>query len=232
MADQLDNRPVFTIVMGCNGSGKSAWKRENWDRLPKRYYDQDSIAGGLGDWNSEEARKRTRDIVDAEVAADIAAGRNFGIESTCSGLPGPTMVDRVRRAGYRVEGVYIGTESPDINIERVQYRVEAHTGHWVPPQQIPQRHGFSLSNLRKTAEQFDELEILDNSEHDEARRPRPRDQLRLEGGKVIWEAIPLEEWCSRWRDRFEKSLSARTGRAAAGGPSKSRQTPYSNTSPA
>ncbi len=45
MADQLDNRPVFTVVMGCNGVEKSAWKRGNYDLLPDRYYDQDSIAG-------------------------------------------------------------------------------------------------------------------------------------------------------------------------------------------
>ena len=62
MGDQLDNRPVFTIVMGCNGSGKSAWKRENYDRLPDRYFDQDSIAGGIGDWDSESARARTRAV--------------------------------------------------------------------------------------------------------------------------------------------------------------------------
>ena len=53
MADQLDSRPVFIIVMGCNGTGKSAWKRGNYDRLPDRFLDQDSIAGGIGDWNSE-----------------------------------------------------------------------------------------------------------------------------------------------------------------------------------
>ena len=40
VADQLDNRPVFTIVMGCNGAGKSAWKRANQDRLPERYFDK------------------------------------------------------------------------------------------------------------------------------------------------------------------------------------------------
>ena len=46
MADQLDSRPVFTIVMARNGAGKSAWKRANYDLLPDRFYDQDSIARG------------------------------------------------------------------------------------------------------------------------------------------------------------------------------------------
>ena len=48
MSELLDPRPVFTIMMGCNGVGKSAWKRKIYDLLPARYYDQDSVAGGLG----------------------------------------------------------------------------------------------------------------------------------------------------------------------------------------
>jgi len=59
MSDQPDSRPVFTIVMGCNGVGKSAWKRHNYDQLPDHYFDQDSIAGGIGDWNSETPRHGT-----------------------------------------------------------------------------------------------------------------------------------------------------------------------------
>ena len=49
MSEPLDPRPVFTMVMGCNGAGKSARKRENCDLPPVRYHDQDSVAGGLGD---------------------------------------------------------------------------------------------------------------------------------------------------------------------------------------
>ena len=157
MADQLDNRPVFTIVMGCNGAGKSAWKRDNYDRLPQQYFDRDSVAGGIGDWNSEEARARTRRIVDDEIAKAIENRKDFGIESTYSGTPGREMVKRAKEAGYRIEGVYIGTDSPNINAERIEYRVSANTGHRIELDRLPQRYGFSLSNLRKTAEQFDTL---------------------------------------------------------------------------
>lgn len=220
MADQLDDRPVFTIVMGCNGAGKSAWKRENYDRLPRVYLDQDSIAGGIGDWNTEHARLRTRDIVADEVAKAVAARVDFGIESTYSGRPGRAMVERAKREGYRVEGVYIGTQSPEINAERVEHRVASHTGHSVDVRRLPERYRFSLSNLRKTAEQFDDLEIVDNSGHDARRRPRPVDQLRLEKGVVSWRADQLEPWCEDWLMRFEQSLADRSGSVsprAAGG---------------
>lgn len=218
MGDQLDNRPVFTIVMGCNGAGKSAWKRENWDRLPNPYFDQDSIAGGVGDWNSEASRERTRAFVDTEIAKTMAAREDFGIESTYSGSPGREMVELVRKAGYRVEGVYLGTASPTINTERVEHRVAANTGHWIDVKRLPQRHGFSLSNLRKTAEQFDELEIFDNSAHAEDRRPRPIPQLRLEKGIVKWQADPLEDWCAVWLERFERSFADRKPESPGGPP--------------
>ena len=206
MSDQLDNRPVFTIVMGCNGAGKSAWKRENYDRLPGLYIDQDSIAGGVGDWNSEVARERTREIADAQINRAIEQQIDFGMESTYSGLPGPTMVDRVIKAGYRVEGVYMGTDSPAINVARVAYRVEVNTGHYVNPDRLPQRYGHSLANLRKTAEKFDSLEILDNSTDDERHQTRVNQQLWLEKGVVRSQAEPLRDWCATWHGTIPEVL--------------------------
>ena len=223
MADQLDNRPVFTIVMGCNGAGKSAWKRDNYDRLPAQYFDQDSVAGGIGDWNSEEARERTRRIVDAEVARAIENRKDFGIESTYSGTPGRAMVQRAKEAGYRIEGVYIGTESPEINAERIRYRVSVNTGHWVDVDRLPQRYGFSLSNLRKTAEQFDTLEIVDNSEYSAKRIPEPTEQLVLEKGVVTSRATALKPWCETWLQRFERSLENRRPEQKHGSESSSKE---------
>ena len=198
MSELLDPRPVFTIVMGCNGVGKSAWKRKNYDLLPARYYDQDSVAGGLGDWNSEEARARTRVIVDAQIDESIREQLNFGMESTYSGLPGPDMVERVIQAGYRVEGLYLGTADPQINIERIEHRVFAGTGHAVDPNRVPDRWKHSLSNLRRTAERFDLLRLFDNSEHDEFHLARPVEQCRLEQGEVSWQVAEPEAWCTNW----------------------------------
>lgn len=67
--------------------------------------------------------------VDEEIAEAIEARLDFGVESTCPEGPGRELVGRTKRAGYRVEGVYIGTESPAINVERVEHRVASYTGH-------------------------------------------------------------------------------------------------------
>ena len=209
MADQLDNRPVFTIVMGCNGAGKSAWKRANRDRLPERYYDKDAIADGVGGWDTTSARERTDTIVSEAVEEAMAGRHNFGIESTYSGQPGRVMVERAARAGYRIEGVYIGTASPDINITRIQHRVDHQTGHHVDPQRVPDRYRHSLHNLRQTAGRFDELVIVDNSLAQDRGIPDPRIELVLERGSVTYAAPDPAPWVATWKERFDMSTESR-----------------------
>ena len=211
MADQLDPRPVFTIVMGCNGAGKSAWKRAHYDLLPDRYFDQDSIAGGIGDWDSEDARRRTGDIVEAEIAKAIRERLSYGIESTYSGRPGRARVEQARQAGYRIEGIYLGTEFPDINIARIEQRVLDHTGHRVDPKLVPQRYRFSLSNLRRTVERFDQLEVFDNSPDHPLAIPDPVEQCCLEGGRTVsrLRESDMANWCHGWLQGVEQSLADR-----------------------
>ena len=104
MAELLSNKPVFTIVMGCDGSGKKAWKRAHYDVLPRWYIDQDGIAGGFGDWNDRGNREHTRELVYQEIDEFINNKEDFGMESTFSGRPGTAMMDRVINAGYNVRG--------------------------------------------------------------------------------------------------------------------------------
>ena len=58
MADWPDDPPLFVMVMGCSGCGKSSWKRYHRDDLPPDYLDLDSIAEGLGSWDSEAAGRK------------------------------------------------------------------------------------------------------------------------------------------------------------------------------
>lgn len=220
MADQLDNRPVFTIVMGCNGAGKSAWKRANRDRLPERYFDKDSIADGVGGWETGRAREHTDVIVNQAIDEAIAGRHNFGIESTYSGQPGRALFERAVEAGYRIEGVYIGTASPDINIERIRHRVDHQTGHYVDPQRVPDRYRHSLHNLRQTAARFDELVFVDNSPPQERGIPDPRIELVLERGRVAYTVADPAPWVATWKERFNMSMESRerTAAKAARGP--------------
>ena len=233
MADQLDNRPVFTIVMGCNGAGKSAWKRANQDRLPERYFDKDSIADGIGGWDTADARERTDAYVNAEIDKALDERRNFGVESTYSGRPGRTLVERAVQAGYRIEGVYIGTRSPDINNKRIKHRVDQQTGHWIDPRQVPDRYRHSLHNLRQTAHCFDELTIVDNSAESARGLPEPKTELVLENGRRVYEAGNPSAWVTQWKQRFEQARESRerTERKRAKGDEQGRRGRESDTTP-
>ena len=108
------------------------------------------------------------------------------------------MVERVIEAGYRVEGLFLGTADPLINIERIEHRVFVGTGHFVNRARVPDRWRYSLSNLSRTAERFDLLRLFDNSEHDDFHLPRPVEQCRLEQGRVSWQVTDPVPWCANW----------------------------------
>lgn len=184
MAELLDRRPKLVIVMGCNGAGKSAWKRNNYDRLPERYFDQDSIAGGIGDWNEEGARQRTREYVDSEIDKIFAARQDFGFENTFSGRPGPALVRRAVEEGYRVEGYFIGTDNWEINARRIEHRVATNTGHHVDAERLPDRYRYCLSNLRRHLDDFDLVEVVDNSWPGLEGIPDPSVQFVAEKGQA------------------------------------------------
>ena len=115
--------PRLLIVIGANGAGKTTWTRDHRDRLPKPFYNADSIAEGLGDPNSTKLQAAARRIVDDAIDNDLRAHRSFGFESTYSGTSRPAVVRRAKALGYVVEAVFIGTSHHDINISRVQKRV-------------------------------------------------------------------------------------------------------------
>ena len=134
--------------MACNGAGKSAWKRETCDRLPEHYFDQDSIAGGIGDWNSESARARTREYINDQINQATAARRDFGIESTYSGRPGRAIVKRESRQLPRRRRVH-RHRPPKINAERIDHRVKTDTGHHVDAERLPERYRSARSGTSR-----------------------------------------------------------------------------------
>lgn len=220
MAELIDRRPVFMMVMGCNGAGKSAWKRNNYDRLPARYFDQDSIAGGIGDWNDEGARARTREYVGAELEKNFAERLDFGYESTFSGRPGPALMRRAINERYRVEGIFIGTGHWEINAERIEHRVLMNTGHHVDPARLEDRYRYSLSNLRRHFDEFDVLDAVDNSELQPDAIPDPRPQFVAEKGKIVSRSSDLVPWAAellRRRDVARQQAEMRAKLKGRGG---------------
>lgn len=102
MAEIIDSRPKLVLIMGCNGCGKSAWKRSGYDSLPEIYFDQDSVAGGIGDWDNKNARERARKYVYEKIAECFEPRLDFGFESSFSGRPGVELLERAVANRYQV----------------------------------------------------------------------------------------------------------------------------------
>lgn len=102
------------IVIGANGAGKSTWCSEHRNELPSHFYDADSIARGLGDWNNPERQKDARELVDKAIRNHLENNDDFGFESTYSGQSRPNIIRRAAAQGYTVEAIFIGTTNPEI----------------------------------------------------------------------------------------------------------------------
>ena len=76
-----DRQPVLTVVIGANGTGKTTWTRATRDRLPKPFYNADSIAEGLGDPNDAALQVQAREIVDRAIGQHLSDRSSFGFEA-------------------------------------------------------------------------------------------------------------------------------------------------------
>ena len=156
-------RPKLTIVIGANGAGKSTWYREHESELPKDFYDADSIANTLGDWNDPHDQIQAARRVNGAIRGHLARKEAFGFESTYSGRSRPRIVERAAREGYDIHAVFVGTRDPRINVARVRRRVAENTGHDVDADDIRRRWHNAQENLAKTVLAFSRIDLYDNS---------------------------------------------------------------------
>ena len=107
----------------------------------------------------------------ASVAADFIRQKlletsvTFTFETVMSH---PGKVDILRKAqerGFRTYLYYVATEDPEINISRVENRVES-GGHPVPREKIVERYHRSLDLLADAVQFTDRAYIFDNSYHE------------------------------------------------------------------
>ena len=104
----------------------------------------------------------------ASVAADfirqklLLAGKSFSFETVMSAPDKVELLAQARRRGYRTYLYFVATDSPNINISRVAYRVKS-GGHDVPPDKITTRYYRSLALLWEAVKHANRAYIFDNS---------------------------------------------------------------------
>lgn len=113
-------------------------------------------------------------------------GISFSQETTLCGNSILKNIQRAKKLGYTLEMYYVGVESPEIAIERVNHRVSL-GGHGISEEDIRRRYDESLKNLQKVVALFDKVYIYDNTE----------DFVRVASyvdGSLAWNAKRLPHW--------------------------------------
>lgn len=92
----------------------------------------------------------------------IASKTSFTFETVMSSKDKIDVLKTARSAGFKNYLYYIATDDPDINVQRVQNRVNT-GGHPVPEDKIRQRYHRSLDLLLDAIQLTDRAFIFDNS---------------------------------------------------------------------
>lgn len=153
-------KPLCIMIAGPNGSGKSSatlqYRLETPD-FPSIYINADDI-------------KKQNSLTDmaAQAKADelrysaLSRGESFAFETVMSH---PSKIDMLRHAkekGYETRLLYITTQDPQINKDRVADRV-AKGGHSVPEDKIEPRYNRSMALLPLALRYSDKAKVYNNS---------------------------------------------------------------------
>jgi predicted ABC-type ATPase len=163
-------RPVFWIVAGPNGSGKTTVvSRVDIRRLigPVTLINPDALATDVRRQTPTltvaEANLLAVQRAELEVDALIEAGRDVLVETILSTDKYASGMLRARARGFQIEMIYVSLRDPELHVRRVANRV-ALGGHDVASDKIVARWERSHANLQRFVPLLDRLLVFDNSD--------------------------------------------------------------------
>jgi predicted ABC-type ATPase len=156
--------PVFLMFAGPNGSGKSTITQAFRDRglFPANYVNADDIARTLAG-SLEEIGYRAAQMAEVQRQELMQQRQSLAFETVMSHPSKLALLEQANSLGYRVMLVFVGTNNPQINVERVALRVRQ-GGHDVPIDKIIARYDRTLQLLPKAVELARVAYIFDNSQ--------------------------------------------------------------------
>jgi predicted ABC-type ATPase len=191
------SNPVLFIVAGPNGSGKSLFSNrltisdlevfdgdKHMAALVKKYPE----TGSEGLWsfiNENIFQSQKREVLTSLV--------NYAYETNFSS-PDPMKTAReFKNSGYDVHLVFMGLNSLEESIQRVDYRV-LRGGHKVSEESIRYNYEFGYKNLYKHFTEFDLVTLFDNGITSIERPVKPREILHIEKGEVHLRTKDYPAW--------------------------------------
>lgn len=187
--------PIYTIIAGVNGCGKSsltgALKAErndlgivvDVDKLTAEYKGK-RLTGG------KEAILRIDDCLNKRL--------NFTQETTLSGFRTEKTIQRARQAGYQIRLYYIGLDSAEESMKRIQNRV-AKGGHDIPQSVVKRRFQSRFEDILRILFYCNEAIFYDND-----------NGFRVVGEYRNGEILPIGESCPYWLYQLQRMVSQKS----------------------
>ena len=149
---------TYTIIGGVNGVGKSSFTGVLKERSTDLgvIVDVDRITAELGGnalTGGKAALRKIRECIDK--------GVSFAQETTLSGYKTEATVKQVKDMGYHVRLFYIGLDSAEESISRIENRVKR-GGHDIPSDDVVRRFASRWEAVAKVLPYCDEAEFYDN----------------------------------------------------------------------
>jgi predicted ABC-type ATPase len=183
------------ICAGLNrGCGAKRLRQEHTDQSQGRenLLDPDEIARRLNPvaphsvalTAGREILRRVQDYLDKRVS--------FALETTLASKRTLGMMQKAKVGGFTVQLVYIGLDTSERGILRVQERV-LQGGHDVPDEDVRRRYIRGLANLPEAIRKADRAIVYDNSANEH------RKMLETEHGAITWSASKQPGWVAAIR---------------------------------
>ncbi|MDT8438108.1 MAG: zeta toxin family protein [Wenzhouxiangellaceae bacterium] len=193
---------TITVIAGTNGAGKSSILGEYLRQQGGEYFNPDEIARRLRE-NEAGLRQADANALAWTAGRDLLAnaidhGLDFVFETTLGGNTIPRLLADAASRGHHVSIWYVGLDSPETHIRRVEARVRR-GGHPIAESKIRERFTRSVENLIALLPMLHECRVFDNSyaaELDQGEAPRPASLLHLRNGEIL-ESVALHkvpEW--------------------------------------
>jgi predicted ABC-type ATPase len=136
------------VIAGPNGAGKTTYAR---DFLPAEvhcleFVNADLIAAGLSPFAPDRAALEAGRIMILRLRRLLSERTDFAFETTLSGHGHAALLEKARKAGYRIRLDFLWVESLDVTRERIRERVRK-GGHDIPDSVQERRFGKGLRML-------------------------------------------------------------------------------------
>lgn len=149
---------IYTIIGGVNGVGKSSFTGVLKERSTDlgTIIDVDRITAEMGGNALAGGKAALFKIRDC-----ISRGVSFTQETTLSGYKTEATAKQVKELGYHVRLFYVGLDTADESLARIQNRVRR-GGHNIPHDDVLRRFSGRWEAVAKVLPYCDEAEFYDN----------------------------------------------------------------------